>query len=81
MRTIILWSLIGILNLSAGCVYYEEFRQRKADADMRQETADLMKQYRLCMEKYENDPMKAKEYCSAYGDALRQVHPKRVGPM
>ena len=54
---------------------YEEFRQRKADADIRQETAELMRQYRHCVEKYEADPAKARENCSAYADALHRVAP------
>ena len=47
MRWMIAWMA------QPSCVYYEEFRQRKADADIRQETAELMKQYRRCLEKYE----------------------------
>ena len=37
-----------------------------------------MKQYRQCAQKYESDPAKAREYCSAYGDMLHQVNPKRL---
>ncbi len=67
-------TLLGFILLTfSGCVYYEEFRQRKADADVREETAALMKQYRLCVQKYESEPAKAREYCEAYGQALHQL--------
>lgn len=70
--------LLGaVLMALSSCVYYEEFRQRKADADIRQETAELMRQYRHCVEKYETDPAKARENCSLYADALHRVAPKQ----
>lgn len=72
-------ALLGLMLMTVNaCVYYEEFRQRKADADVREETAELMKQYRLCVQKYESEPAKARENCAAYGQALHQLEPRHL---
>jgi hypothetical protein len=54
----------------------QEYRQRKADAELRQETAELVKAYRICLQKYENDPEKAKTQCAVYTQALHEVEIK-----
>jgi hypothetical protein len=48
----------------------QRYRQRKADADRGEEVAQLLKSYRLCLQRYEADPKKAKEHCSMYARAL-----------
>jgi len=54
----------------------QEYRQRKADVEVRQETANLLKAYRLCLQKYEGEPAKAKENCSVYTQALHEIELK-----
>jgi hypothetical protein len=51
----------------------QRYRQRKADADKREEVAQLLKSYRLCLQRYEAEPEKAKEYCSMYAHALHGI--------
>ena len=51
----------------------QEYRQRKADAEIRQETANLLKAYRECLQRHEDNPAKAKENCSIYTHALHEV--------
>ncbi len=65
----------------SGCHYYEEFRMMKGTADIRSETADLIRAYRECMERYEKEPEKARDYCSGYSKTLReiQVPPAGIG--
>lgn len=64
--TIMLWGL-------GGCQYYEEFRVKKATADLKEEQAELLHAYRLCLEKYQDDPPKAKEFCGPYTQRLREL--------
>jgi hypothetical protein len=56
-----------------GCQYYEEFRVKKTTADLKEEQAALLHDYRLCMEKYQDDPPKAKELCGPYTQRLREI--------
>jgi len=69
----------ALLLLShVGCHYYEEFREKKGNADVLEERAELMRAYRTCVQKYEGDPPKAKEYCAPYTQMLREVEIKRL---
>ncbi len=66
--------LAGMIFASlAGCHYYEDFRLKKTQADVQEERAELMRAYRECLQKYENDPRKSREYCSAYTQSLREI--------
>lgn len=70
--------LAGMVVVSAtGCHYYEEFREKKGSADIKEETAEMMKAYRLCLQKYESDPVKVREYCSPYSQMLRDAAGRR----
>ena len=61
--------LIGLF----GCQYYEDFRVKKTTADLKEEQANLLRDYRLCLEKYQDEPPKAKEMCAPYTQRLREV--------
>ena len=61
--------LIGL----TGCQYYEEFRVKKTTADLREEQANLLRDCRLCLEKYQDEPSKAKEMCAPYTQRLREI--------
>lgn len=61
-----------VLMLS-GCHYYEEYRVLKSTADSQDEKAELLKAYRLCLSKYQDDPQKAKEICGPYTQTLREI--------
>ena len=66
-------ALSALLVGLTGCQYYEEYRVKKTTADLKEEQAQLLHAYRLCVEKYQNDPPKAKEICAPYIQRLRQV--------
>jgi hypothetical protein len=54
---LLLWFGMSVMLLGiVGCQYYEEFRVKKATADLKEEQADLLHAYRLCLEKYQDDP-------------------------
>ncbi len=57
----------------SSCHYYEEYRVLKSKADLQDEQAELLRAYRLCLTKYQEDPPKAKELCAPYTQRLREV--------
>ena len=78
MQIRLLLCLILMLNGLVGCQYYEEYRSIKGDADIKEEVAEMRKAYRLCLQKYENDPAAVKERCSPYAQAIQDI--ERKGP-
>jgi hypothetical protein len=73
----ILAMVASLLFGLGGCQYYAEFRLKKTQADMQEERAALMRAYRECLQKYEQDPPRAKEYCAAYTQSLREIDLRR----
>ncbi len=70
----LLWIGVSVLlGGTVGCHYYEEFRVKKTTADLQEERAALLHDYRLCLEKYQDAPPKAKEFCAPYTQALREI--------
>jgi len=78
MRTSLSLCLIFLLTGLIGCQYYEEYRNIKGDADVKEEKAELLRAHRLCLQKYENDPAAAKERCAPYTQAIQDID--RRGP-
>jgi hypothetical protein len=77
MRRGIVAIVASLLLGLAGCQYYAEFRLKKTQADVQEEQAALMRAYRECLQKYETDPPKAKEYCASYTQQLREIEIRR----
>jgi len=73
---IICVSLCCVLTVS-GCHYYEEYRVLKSTADIQNERAELLKAYRLCLTKYQDEPPKSKELCGPYTQSLREIEVKQ----
>ena len=51
----------------------DNLRRIKSDADIAEQRAAIMKLYRGCLEKYQDDPVKAKANCEHYTQALYSV--------
>ena len=68
--------IVCCLSIS-GCHYYQDYRQKQGEADVTKEKAELMKAYRECVTKYEDDPAVIRERCGAYNDMLRKMD---IGP-
>jgi len=51
----------------------QQFRQDEAATDVYNEATLLLKSYRACLEKYEQVPARAREYCGQYGKALQDI--------
>jgi len=77
MPTTIPFWLSLILLTSVGCHYYEDYRMKKSTADIQDEKAELLCAYRQCLEKYQDDPPKAKELCGPYTQSLREIEVKQ----
>ena len=70
----LLWIALSVLlGGIGGCQYYEEFRVKKTTADLKEEQAALLHDYRVCLEKYQDEPPKAKELCGPYTQRLREI--------
>jgi hypothetical protein len=72
VRTTRILTIVLLLTLTA-CQYYEDFRMKKATADLRDEQAELLHAYRECLVKYQDTPAKSKEYCAPYTQSLREI--------
>ena len=51
----------------------QTFRQTEAATAVYNEAMLLVKSYRGCLEKYEQTPARAKEYCAQYPKALQEI--------
>lgn len=51
---------------------------RGVESAMDREMAELVKLYRLCLQKHEDEPKKAKENCGMYKDAIREFSPTNL---
>jgi len=50
-----------------------DYHQRKANAEISREAAELLKGYRQCIQKHEGDMTKAKERCALYREGLERI--------
>jgi methylaspartate ammonia-lyase len=51
----------------------QQFRQDEAATAVYNEATLLLTAYRACLEKYEQAPTRAREYCGQYGKALQDI--------
>ena len=51
----------------------QQFKQDEAATAVYNEATLLLKSYRACLEKYEQAPARAREYCGPYGKALQDI--------
>jgi len=62
--------IVGLFIAMGGCGMDDNLRRIKSDADISEQRAAIMKLYRGCLEKYQDDPAKAKANCEHYTQAL-----------
>jgi hypothetical protein len=55
-----------------------EASNKVSESAMDREMAELVKVYRTCLQKYEDTPLKAKENCGLYKDAIREFSPTNL---
>ncbi len=49
-----------------------------AESAISREVAEMVKLYRLCLQKNEDNPVKARENCGMYKEAIRDLAPDNV---
>jgi hypothetical protein len=74
MSLIRLWPL-GIAFLLSGCFSLGS-NDKEGTAALDKERAEMLKSYRLCLQKHEEARPEAKHKCEAYREALRDLAPK-----
>ena len=70
MRVII--ASLLLISLS-GCQYYADYRLKQTQSDVQEERAELLKAYRECLKKHEDDPQKSRDFCAPYTQSLREI--------
>ena len=61
---------------------HPDFQGREEEYDLSlnhdaERSGELVKIYRLCLQKYEENAEKAKEHCATYKEAIREIAPER----
>ena len=74
---LVVLSVVLVMGLQ-GCMYYQEYRQKKGKADITEERAELLKAQCLCFQKYESDPQ-ANERCGVYRQMLQNLESGNSG--
>ena len=72
--------LPGCLRLGFGGGDDADTRASKnaAEAAISREVTEMVKLYRICLQKNEDNPVKAKENCGMYKDAIRDLAPDNM---
>ena len=70
--------IVGLCITMSGCVWeidrgIADANQAKANAVIAEQQAAIIKLYRGCLEKYQDDPEKAKQNCEHYTQALHSI--------
>jgi len=72
--TLFLLAILQITSLS-GCLSFGHSNTDPPGVRIENEVGELVKLYRLCLQKYEAEPVKAKENCAGYRDAIHDLAP------
>ena len=59
--------------LLSGCLAYSRWQESSNRAAILEEQAAIMKLYRKCLEKYQDEPDKAKSQCEHYTQSLHAL--------
>jgi hypothetical protein len=71
---VILTGLSGCLSFGGGDSNAKASKDA-AETAIYREVAEMVKLYRVCLQKNEDSPVKARENCSMYKDAIRDLTP------
>lgn len=76
MGAVVLLALSGCLSLGSGGD--SDASKNVAETAIDREVAEMVKLYRMCLQKNEDAPVKAKENCGMYRDAIRDLSPSNM---
>jgi|CXWL01.1.fsa_nt_gi hypothetical protein len=75
---VMLAGLPGCLSFGGGGDSDTMASRRSAETAIYREVAEMVKLYRLCLVKNEDNPVKARENCGMYKDAIRDLAPDNM---
>lgn len=76
--TLLITGLPGCLSFGASNDADTLASRSTAETAIYHEVAEMAKLYRLCLQKNEDSPVKAKENCGLYKDAIRDLAPDNM---
>jgi len=76
-RILFVVATLSALALS-GCFRFgsNDSDRKAAETSIRGEVAEIVKLYRLCLQKNEETPAKARDNCGIYKDAIKELAPE-----
>ena len=75
---VLLAGLPGCLSFGGGNNSETTASKSASETAVYREVAEMVKLYRLCLQKNEENPVKAKENCGVYKDAIRDLAPDNM---
>ncbi|MEP6935760.1 MAG: hypothetical protein ABI988_17770 [Nitrospirota bacterium] len=70
--------LPGCLSFGSGDNSDTKASRNAAETAISREVAEMVKLYRVCLQKNEENPVKARENCGMYKDAIRDLAPDNM---
>ena len=74
----VLAGLPGCLSFGGGDDSNTKASKNAAETAIYREVAEMVKLYRVCLQKNEESPVKARENCGLYKDAIRDLAPDNM---
>lgn len=78
MGTMLLAGLPGCINFGSRDDSDTKESKRAAETAIYREVAEMVKLYRVCLQKNEDNPVKARESCAMYKEAIRDLAPDNM---
>ena len=78
MGVVVPAGLPGCLSFGGGGDSETDASKNAAETAIYREVAEMVKLYRICLQKNEDDPVKARESCGMYKDAIRDLAPDNM---
>ena len=78
LGVVVLAGLPGCLSFGGGEDSNTKSSRNAAETAIYREVAEMVKLYRVCLQKNEDNPVKARENCGVYKDAIRDLAPDNM---
>ena len=78
VAAVLLIGLPGCLSFGTGDNSDTKASKNAAETAIYREVAEMVKLYRVCLQKNEENPLKARENCGLYRDAIRDLAPDNM---
>ena len=75
---VVVAGLPGCLSFGSGDDSNTKASKNAAETAIYREVAEMVKLYRVCLQKNEDNPVKARESCGMYKDAIRDLAPDNM---